>query len=128
MKITGKIQSDEAKIRLAIPRVGQLIDSIESLAFYQVNAAVWNTILNEGLTEEQNEPRRAGWEMALLPVSLSEANDMRGYEDTAIELFNAFDIALKEHYAGQLIDLVDYDSGIVNIVRKAQKSLRPQTC
>jgi hypothetical protein len=121
------IGSDEAQIRLTTPRIGELMDLVPTLEFCKVTSSVWNTIQDEGLNEEQNESRRAGWEMTILPISPEEANNLRAFEDTAIELFNSFDIALKEHYDGALIDLIDYDTGIVHIVRKCNKSLKSPT-
>jgi hypothetical protein len=38
------------------------------------------------------------------------------YDDSAIEEFNRFDIALKQRYPG-MVDLIDYDNGTVTIVK-----------
>ena len=89
---------------------------VTKLNWQPVNRRVWNTIQDEGLDEEQNEYDPKNWAMASLDISPEDAQALQAFDDNAIEEFNRFDIALKQKFPG-LVDLIDYDSGTVTIVK-----------
>lgn len=92
------------------------LGQIASLTWQPVSRSVWNSIQDEGLDEEQDAPNPADWIMSSLDITPQDATALMAYDDNAIEEFNRFDIALKQRYPG-MVDLIDYDNGIVTIVK-----------
>ena len=92
------------------------LDQIPKLKWVPVTRSVWDTIQDEGLDEEQNAPNHNDWVMAKLSISHKDATALQAFANQAIEEFNSFDIQLKSRYPG-LTDLIDYDRGIVTIVK-----------
>lgn len=93
------------------------IDEVGTLSFVPVTPEVWDTIQDEGLDEEQGAPNSIQWSMANLPISREDAVKLRQYDNDTIDKFNRFDIALKEKFDGRIVDLIDYDAGIVRLVK-----------
>ena len=92
------------------------LETIPHLEFKPVDSQTWSTIRNEGLDQEQGAPKRAQWMVATLPISKTDADGLRDFDAATVEKFNAFDIDLKDAYAGRIVDLVDYDNGIILLV------------
>ena len=90
---------------------------VDSLVFEPVDDRTWSAILYEGLPSERAAPRRSDWAMSVLRISDEDARDLRALATDAIERFNLFDIRLKKKYGGLLIDLIDYENGVVGIVK-----------
>jgi hypothetical protein len=93
------------------------IDAVSTLLFKTVTPDVWNAIQDEGLDEEQDAPNFVQWSMATLPISGEDSDRLRQFDDDTIEKFNSFDIALKEKFGGKIIDLIDYEAGVVHLVK-----------
>jgi hypothetical protein len=94
--------------------------TVPQLEFRPVDAQTWSTIRDEGLDQEHDAPERAQWTMTVLPISRADAEGLRSLDAATIEKFNGFDIALKRAYDARIVDLVDYDTGIVRLVTKRQ--------
>jgi hypothetical protein len=92
------------------------ISQIPKLQWQPISRSVWNSIQDEGLDEEQDAYEPSDWVMASLKVSPKDIQGLQQFNSDAIEEFNRFDIALKSKYPG-LVDLIDYDTGTVTIVR-----------
>ncbi len=99
------------------------VSLVESLAFYPLTPAVWDTIQDEGLDEEQDAPLASQWEMAVFPLSAQDQAALKAMTDEVLERFNAFDIALKERWNCAVIDLIDYDRGQVILVKRVASRL-----
>jgi hypothetical protein len=93
------------------------IDAVSTLHFESVTPDVWETIQDEGLDEEQDAPNFVQWSMATLPISGEDSARLRQFDDDTVEKFNSFDIALKEKFNGKIIDLIDYEAGVVRLVK-----------
>jgi hypothetical protein len=109
--------SDTLSIRETLEPIDTYLSQISSLHFIPVNAQVWRMIRDEGLEHEQNAPSPKQWVMATLRISDEDVISLRKFTDDALEKFNLFDIRLKELYRGRIIDLIDYDAGIVRLVK-----------
>jgi len=97
--------------------IDALLAKVDQLKFVPVDGKRWRTIRDEGLDAEQSAPDRSQWIMALLPIRPEHAANLRAFDDEAVEMFNLLDIKLKERYGGKIVDLIDYDKGIVVLVK-----------
>ena len=83
------------------------------------------TIEIEGINTEQNIPtKKKDWVMAMLQLTPEHKSLLLGAFDSdgsIIEQFNRFDIALKEKYHNDIVDLIDYDKGTVILVKLIKK-------
>jgi GNAT superfamily N-acetyltransferase/8-oxo-dGTP pyrophosphatase MutT (NUDIX family) len=93
--------------------------NLDALVFNPVDEGVWEIIQAEGLNDEQRAPERSQWLVAELPISDEDAVGLKNFADETVEKFNRFDIRLKEAFDGKLVDLIDYDKGVVKIVKTA---------
>jgi len=100
-----------------VNELNNYLDAVNTLHFESVNPDVWNTIQDEGLDEEQDAPTFVQWSMAVLPISKEDAAGIRQFKNDTVEKFNAFDIALKEKFGGRVVDLIDYENGVVRLVK-----------
>lgn len=94
-----------------------LLAKVPTLKFIPVDGKRWRAIQDEGLDVEQSAPDRAQWLMALLPIDKDDAAKLRAFDDETVEKFNLFDIKLKEQFGGKIVDLIDYDRGMVVLVK-----------
>src|SRR3954470_8923562 len=97
--------------------VDNLLAQVPQARFVPVDGKRWRTIRDEGLDDEQNAPERTQWQMAALPISKELSAKLVAFDDDTVELFNLFDIHLKERYNGKIVDLIDYDKGLVVLVK-----------
>lgn len=95
----------------------EYLSLVPFLTFRPVDAQTWGAIRDEGLDQEQGAPKREQWAVAVLPISRADAEGLRQFDEATIEKFNGLDIALKRDYDGQIVDLVDYENGIVRLVK-----------
>lgn len=98
-------------------QISDLLNIVSNLVFQSVDSKTWEIIQDEGLDEEQGAFSRADWQMAQLPISDCDMEALRSFDDETIDRFNTFDILLKEEFKGKIIDLIDYDSGVVTLVK-----------
>ena len=101
------------------------LDQIPTLHWVFINNEVWETIEIEGINTEQNIPtKKKDWVMAMLQLTPEHKSLLLGAFDSdgsIIEQFNRFDIALKEKYHNDIVDLIDYDKGTVILVKLIKK-------
>lgn len=96
------------------------LKQVESLEFIPVSIKTWEDIQHEGLDEEFSSHKDNFKEAKLIILDEDKKGLMLLKEET-IELFNQFDIALKENYSMKYIDFVDYNSGHVKIIKISKK-------
>lgn len=97
--------------------VNHYISQISSIKFINIDNSTWETIQYEGLDEEQDAPNKNQWKMSFLNLSDSDKEGLQNYDADSINKFNLFDITLKEKYNGKIVDLIDYDAGIIRLVK-----------
>jgi hypothetical protein len=119
-KTSAQLDADIAEVLRAKAWQNYLI-TVPQLEFRTVDAQTWSAIRGEGLDEEHDAPKREQWVMAVLPISRTDAEGLRSLDPATIEKFNGFDIALKRAYGTRIIDLVDYDAGIVRLVTQLDR-------
>lgn len=107
LRVTGAVQAAAAPVSVVL---------VPTLTFVPVTRSVFRTIQAEGLDEETGETRSSNWLMATLPLSELQVTALQEMSDAALEAWNAFDIELKQRYAGRYVDLIDYDAGTVTVV------------
>jgi hypothetical protein len=90
---------------------------IPDLKYKEITNEIWNTILSEGLNIEKMAYDKNDWEYANLPISETDKNGLKKFNKEVVEEYNNFDIQLKEMYHMRYVDLIDYNKGIVRIVK-----------
>lgn len=95
--------------------------AVPYLRFKPADSQMWDAIREEGLDQEQEAPSHDQWVVAMLPISRTDVDGLRRFDAATIEKFNGFDIALKRAYGGKIIDLVDYEGGLVRLVKTAER-------
>lgn len=99
--------------------VSDYLKAVEALNYTPLTKKIWATIRDEGLDEEFGLPKPNQWVYAVLPISDHDREGLMSFSDEALEKFNLFDIKLKDQFEMKFIDLIDYDSGLVVIVKAA---------
>ncbi len=90
---------------------------IQKAKFVPVSNSIWGNIKDEGLDEEQNAKSRNSWLMTQLDMLDNDKTNLQNFDDDTINKFNSFDIELKQIYNGKIVDLIDYDSGAITLVK-----------
>jgi hypothetical protein len=88
---------------------------VPRLKYKKVTSAVRRVIEDEGLDEEFPD---SVWTVADLPITDEEAEALMDMDDDAIDEWAEFDFKLKTKYKLRYIDIIDYDRGIVRILRR----------
>jgi hypothetical protein len=81
------------------------------------NPKLLDTIQIEGLDEEFNIFDESSWQYYNLTVPEIIKNGLINFDRYFIEMINRFDIQLKNIFNCQYIDLIDYDTGEITIVK-----------
>ena len=97
--------------------VDQYLNQIDSLKFSDISKDTLEVIQIEGLDEEFDAYDETQWQEALLELSLDDEKSLKLMESNTVEKFNYFDIQLKDKYNGKIIDLINYDEGIIKIIK-----------
>lgn len=94
-----------------------LIESVPDLKFRALEPGVWDTIGYEGLDEEKGKMRKSQWRMADLKIPKADSQGLYDGDGDTIDRYALFDAMLKERYKMKYIDLINYDTGRVVIVK-----------
>lgn len=54
---------------------------------------------------------------AILQIPLEDSIGLRGFKKETLELYNSFDIWLKERYKVQVVDFIDYSKGTIYLIK-----------
>ena len=81
------------------------------------NPKLLDTIQIEGLDEEFNIFDESSWQYHNLTVPEIIKNGLINFDRYFIEMINRFDIQLKNIFNCQYIDLIDYNTGEITIVK-----------
>jgi hypothetical protein len=93
----------------------ELLSQVKTGVYKPLPDEVWEAIEDEGYSEEEGL-QREDFEYITLTIPHEDAKALRDFSDEAIEKYNRFDIKLKDLFERH-IDLIDYDKGIVRVVR-----------
>ena len=93
------------------------LDTVDSLIFEPVSCETWETIIDEGLDDETCMFYRKSWYQATLEISEDDSKKLITLDPDTLNKFNEFDIELKNKYSMKIIDLIDYTSGTVILVK-----------
>lgn len=104
-------------------KINNLLSQIEERAFKPITNEIWNILQFDGFPEEKDIENPEMFEYIQLNIPQEDIEKLKVQDDDTINKYNEFDIKLKEEYPNH-IDLIDYDKGIVRIVRvkKEKKS------
>lgn len=58
-----------------------------------------------------------------LVIPVDHVNGLKSFQETIVELYNSFDIWLKETYKMNVVDFIDYDKGIVVLIKPIKFSI-----
>lgn len=98
--------------------IDEYIDIVPSLNYVPVNNNEWEIIDEwEGITELFDIYDRERYQIAELPLTDEDSEELKQETDNILNKFNEFDIRLKNKYNMKYIDLIDYENGIVKIVK-----------
>jgi len=97
--------------------VDSYLNMIPDLSFDDLDCETWDAIGFEGLDEEMEAYDMDDWEMAHLPISNDDKQKILMFDCETFERFNDFDIKLNEKFNGLINCLIDYDNGVVMLVR-----------
>lgn len=98
-------------------RISSLLGVVDSLIFIPVDAPTWLTIHHDGIDSEHKSLLRSQWLMASLPLTSEESMLIRMSDTGVLDAFNLFGIELSQKYNNRLIQLIDYDLGVVTIIK-----------
>ena len=96
-----------------------VLSQVETNQYENLTPDVWETIQDEGYDEELELYNPEDFEYTVLSLPPEDTEPLKAYAEEALEKWNRFDIELKEKYKNH-IDLIDYDNGIIKIVRVRQ--------
>jgi hypothetical protein len=86
-------------------------------SFIPCTKEIFEIIQVEGLDEEFDRYKKTDWLFLKLILPENVSNRIKKFDAEIINMLNEFDIILKERFSMKYIDLIDYDSGEINIVR-----------
>jgi len=52
-----------------------------------------------------------------LEIPLDHIQKLKNYDDSIVDFYNSFDIWLKNKYKMDVVDFIDYDSGVVYLIK-----------
>ena len=94
-----------------------LLSQVEEKGKYKpLTDEVWEVIQDEGYDEELELYDPEDFQYMELDIPPEDVEALKAFSDEALEKYNRFDIELKEKYENH-IDLIDYDNGVVKVVR-----------
>lgn len=86
-------------------------------SFIPCTKELFEIIQVEGLDEEYECYKRTDWLFLKLILPENISHKIKNLNEEIINMLNEFDIILKERFNMKYIDLIDYDSGEINIVK-----------
>lgn len=94
------------------------LDQIEKSSYLPMDREFFQDCLDEGFPYEMEEDPFIGnykyFKLLLIP---EDHLGLITLKDESIELFNELDIKIKEKYNLNIIDLIDYNKGIIYIIK-----------
>ena len=93
-----------------------LLSQVRAGEYEPLTDEVWEVIQDEGYNEELELYNPEDFEYMELDIPPDDEEALKAFSDEALEKYNRFDIELKEKYKNH-IDLIDYDNGVVKVVR-----------
>lgn len=100
-------------------------DQIENGRYVPIDDNIFDTIVAEGWDETTGIGIKRMYDYIILEINCDEEQGLMNFDKDTVEKFNKFDIALKDMYGvKKYIDLVDYDAGVVRIVRNRSAFVR----
>ena len=95
-----------------------LIEQIlNDTSFIPCTKELFEIIQVEGLDEEFDRYKRSDWLFLKLILPENISNRIKKFDEEIINMLNEFDIILKDRFNIKYIDLIDYDTGEINIVK-----------
>ena len=93
-----------------------LLSQVRAGEYEPLTDEVWEVIQDEGYNEELELYNPEDFEYMVLTIPHEDVEALKAFSAEALEKYNRFDIELKEKYENH-IDLIDYDNGVVKVVR-----------
>ena len=104
--------------------VDDYINQLNINEYSKLTNKLFNEIDEEGWLEQLeefygNKFNKDDFSFTTLKLTQNDKNGLINFDDDVIEKFNDFDIKLKsmDEYPFRKLDLIDYDNGIVYIIR-----------
>ena len=104
--------------------VNDYINQLNNNEYSKLTNKLFNEIEDEGWLEEledfyNRKFNKNDFSFTTLKLTTNDRNGLINFDDDVIEKFNDFDIKLKSmsEYPFNKLDLIDYDNGVVYIIR-----------
>ncbi|MBX2983842.1 MAG: hypothetical protein KF843_14280 [Flavobacteriales bacterium] len=104
--------------------VNDYINQLNNNEYSKLTNKLFNDIEDEGWLEQledfyNRKFNKNDFSFTTLKLTTNDRNGLINFDDDVIEKFNDFDIKLKSmsEYPFNRLDLIDYDSGVVYIIR-----------
>lgn len=104
--------------------VNDYINQLNNNEYSKLTNKLFNEIEDEGWLEQledfyNRKFNKNDFSFTTLKLTTNDRNGLINFDDDVIEKFNDFDIKLKSmsKYPFNRLDLIDYDSGVVYIIR-----------
>ena len=97
-----------------------LLSQVRAGEYEPLTDEVWEVIQDEGYDEELELYNPEDFEFMVLTIPPEDVEALKSFSEEALEKYNRLDIELKEKYENH-IDLIDYDNGVVKVVRAREK-------
>lgn len=97
-------------------KVEKYLNKIEELHFNSLSNETWETIQDEGIDEELDLYDKKFYKESFLILDNEDKENLIKFNKDTIEMFNLFDIKLKEKYNLKYIDFINYELGSIKII------------
>lgn len=104
--------------------VNDYINQLNNNKYSKLTNKLFNDIEDEGWLEQledfyNRKFNKSDFSFTTLKLTTNDRNGLINFDDDVIEKFNDFDIKLKSmsEYPFNKLDLIDYDNGVVYIIR-----------
>lgn len=82
---------------------------------------LWEDLESDGFPDEVNDYKgdynKNNYKYTIIKIGNKDKNGLINFDEDTIEKWNDFDIELKDKYYPNYIDFIDYDNGIIYIIK-----------
>lgn len=99
-------------------RLNYYLDLIENSIYEKLDDIFFNDLLEEGFPYEiENGTNIDSWVKCSLKLKEEDRIGLIEFKEETVDFFNELDIEIKNKYNLKIIDFIDYDAGIVYIIK-----------
>lgn len=96
-------------------------DQLNNNDYYPLTKELWGDLESDGYPDEVNDYNGDydinNYKYTTIEIDNKDKNGLMSFDEDIIEKWNDFDIELKDKYYPNYIDFIDYDNGIIYIIK-----------